>query len=100
MPWNSAFEMIERFLEQQAAICAALLSPQVRRCGSSGDICTLSETDIISNAEEVAKALKPMKDATSIMSEDSTSTPSVIAPLHVQLLQDTDASFAGDTPIA
>ncbi|KAL7403442.1 hypothetical protein ABVT39_000661 [Epinephelus coioides] len=33
------------------------------------------------------------------MSEDSTPTLSVIAPLHAQLLQDTDASFAGDTPI-
>lgn len=56
-------------------------------------ICTLSETDI-SNAEEVAKVLKPMKDATSIMSEDSTPTLLVIAPLHAQLLQDMDASSA------
>lgn len=96
--WNSAFEMIEGFLEQQEAICASHLSLQVRRCGSSGDICTLSETDI-SNAEEVAKALKSVKDATSMMSEDSTPTLSVIAPLHAQLLQDMDASFAGETPI-
>ena len=32
--WNSAFEMNKRFLEQQPAICATLLSPQVRKCGS------------------------------------------------------------------
>lgn len=33
--WNNAIKLIERFLEQQAAICAALPSPQVRGC--SGD---------------------------------------------------------------
>ncbi|XP_049416948.1 E3 SUMO-protein ligase ZBED1-like [Epinephelus fuscoguttatus] len=95
--WNSALDMIERFLEQQPAICAALLSPQVRRCGS--DICTLSDMDI-STAEDIASALKPMKDATHIMSEDSTPTLSVIAPLHAQLLHDTEAAGVGaDTPV-
>ncbi|XP_055049286.2 E3 SUMO-protein ligase ZBED1-like [Misgurnus anguillicaudatus] len=91
--------MIERFLEQQPAICAALLSPQVRKSGS--DICTLSETDI-STAEKIASALKPMKDATLIMSEDSTPTLSVIGPLHSQLLHDTEAAgvaAAADTPV-
>lgn len=29
--WNSAYEMISRFLEQQPAVTAALLSPEVRR---------------------------------------------------------------------
>uniref|UniRef100_A0A3B1IEW9 BED-type domain-containing protein n=1 Tax=Astyanax mexicanus TaxID=7994 RepID=A0A3B1IEW9_ASTMX len=92
-----ALDMIERFLEQQPAICAALLSPQVRRCGS--DICTLSEMDI-STAEEIASALKPVKDATCIMSEDSTPTLSVIAPLHAQLLHDTEAAgVAAETPV-
>ncbi|KAK0139816.1 Zinc finger BED domain-containing protein 1 [Merluccius polli] len=95
--WNSALDMIERFLEQQPAICAALLSPNVRRCGS--DICTLSETDV-STAEEIASALKPMKEATHIMSEDSTPTLSVIAPLHAQLLHDTGpAGTVADAPV-
>lgn len=35
--WNSAYQMLRRFLEQQPAICEALLSPEVRR--SSTDIC-------------------------------------------------------------
>ena len=39
-----------------------------------------------------------MKDATHIMSEDSTPTLSVIAPLHAQLLHDTEAA-AADTPV-
>ncbi|KAJ8007775.1 hypothetical protein DPEC_G00097700 [Dallia pectoralis] len=96
--WNSALDMIERFLEQQPAICATLLSPQVRKSGN--DICTLSNTDI-STAEEIALALKPMEDATHIMSEDSTPTLSVIAPLHAQLLHDTEAAgvAAADTPV-
>ena len=29
--WNSAFDMVERFLEQQPAVTAALLSPDVRK---------------------------------------------------------------------
>ncbi|XP_070845916.1 E3 SUMO-protein ligase ZBED1-like [Chaetodon trifascialis] len=86
--WNSALDMIERFIKQQPAICAVLLSPQVRRCGSD---CTLSEIDI-SPAEEIASALKSMKDATHIMSEDSTPTLSIIAPLHAQSLQATEAA--------
>lgn len=92
--WNSAFDMIERFLEQQPAICAALLSPEVRKSGT--DICTLSEADV-TNAEEIAVTLKPIKDATNIMCEASTPTLSVIAPLHAQLLHDTETGFSGET---
>ncbi|KAK7147966.1 hypothetical protein R3I94_010481 [Phoxinus phoxinus] len=42
-----------------------------------------------------------MKDATHIMSEDSTPTLSVIAPLHAQLLDDTETAgvAAADTPV-
>lgn len=29
--WNSAFDMLQQFLEQQSAICAALLSAEVKR---------------------------------------------------------------------
>ncbi|KAK7933157.1 hypothetical protein WMY93_004053 [Mugilogobius chulae] len=95
--WNSCYEMLERFLEQQPAICAALLSPQVRRCGSSTDISTLNEADV-TNAEEIAQALKPMRDATHIMSEDSTPTLSVVAPLHAQMLNDT-LPDCSDSPV-
>lgn len=94
--WNSAFEMVDRFLEQQAAICAVLLSPQVRK--GAHDICTLSETDV-SGAEQLVKALKPMKAATTIMSEESMPTClSVISPLHAQLLRDKKA-VDEDTPM-
>ncbi|XP_053569082.1 zinc finger BED domain-containing protein 4-like [Bombina bombina] len=38
--WNSSYDMVERFLEQQPAICATLLSPEVRK--SESDLCTLN----------------------------------------------------------
>ncbi|KAJ8251002.1 hypothetical protein GJAV_G00216060 [Gymnothorax javanicus] len=87
--WNSAHEMLARFLEQQPALCAALLSPVVRK--STTDICTLNETDI-SNTEQVVQAVKPMLVATNIMCEEKSPTISIIAPLHAQLLSDTTST--------
>lgn len=61
------------------------------------DLCTLSETDV-SNAVNAVKALKPVKDATTLMSEESNPTVCFIAPLKAQLLQNmTDA--IGDSPM-
>ncbi|KAM3876933.1 E3 SUMO-protein ligase ZBED1-like [Diretmus argenteus] len=93
--WNSAHDMMERFLEQQPAICAILLSPRVRK--SESDICTLSETDV-TNAEDAVRALQPMKDMTTLMSEEKNPTVCLIAPLEAQLLQDM-AETIGDTPM-
>ncbi|XP_056414792.1 E3 SUMO-protein ligase ZBED1-like isoform X2 [Hyla sarda] len=87
--WNSSYDMTERFLEQQPAICAALLSNEVRK--NEKDIFTLTESDITC-AEEVLKALKPMKDATLVMSEESMPTLSLIAPLHAKLIMGTERS--------
>ena len=89
--WNSAFEMVDRFLEQQPAICATLLSPQVRK--GESDLCTLNETDV-SNAEDLVKALKPMKDVTTLISEESSPTVCLIAPLQAQLCQETTGNIA------
>ncbi|XP_053554170.1 thyroid hormone receptor alpha isoform X1 [Bombina bombina] len=93
--WNSSYDMVERFLEQQPAICATLLSPEVRK--SESDLCTLNETDV-SNAEDAVSALKPMKDATTLMSEERNPTVSLIAPLNAQLLQNMTGTM-GDTPM-
>lgn len=76
--------MVERFLEQQPAICATLLSPDVRK--GEGDLCTLNETDV-SNAEDTVSTLKAIKDATTIMSEEAKATVSLVAPVVAQLLQ-------------
>uniref|UniRef100_A0A3P9CVN5 BED-type domain-containing protein n=1 Tax=Maylandia zebra TaxID=106582 RepID=A0A3P9CVN5_9CICH len=82
--WNSTLEMLERFLEQQPAISAALLSPEVRR--SDSNLCSLTEADI-TDGEDIVKALKPLKAATLVMSEEKSPTLSIIAPLHAQLLE-------------
>lgn len=84
----------QRFLEQQPAICAALLSAEVKK--SEKEIFTLSESDITC-AEEVVRALKPMKDATLVMSEESMPTLSIIASLHAKLVMGTQESL-DDTP--
>lgn len=56
--WNSAHDMLEWFIEQQPAICAALRSAEVRK--NAKDLWTLNDADL-SCAEDVAKALKPLK---------------------------------------
>ncbi|XP_077314545.1 E3 SUMO-protein ligase ZBED1-like [Lithobates pipiens] len=93
--WNNAYDMVERFLEQQPSVCATLLSLEVRK--GESDLCTLNETDV-SNAEDAVSALKPMKDATMLMSEESNPTVSLIAPLNAQLLQSMTDTM-GDTPM-
>ncbi|XP_016102603.1 lysyl oxidase homolog 4-like [Sinocyclocheilus grahami] len=49
--WNSSMDMLERYLEQQAAITAALLSTEVRKNARQLD--TLDSNDI-TDAEEIA----------------------------------------------
>ena len=93
--WNSAHDMMERFLEQQAAVHATLLSPEINV--QEADIFTLSRTDL-SNAEEIVKTLKPMKDCTALMSEERNPTVCLIAPLHAQLLQSMSEKI-GDQPV-
>ncbi|XP_078017548.1 E3 SUMO-protein ligase ZBED1-like [Epinephelus lanceolatus] len=94
--WNSAHDMVERFLEQLPAVCAALASPDVRR-NNSTDSAALTDVEI-KHAEEIVMTLRPLKDATNIMSEDSSPTLSVIAPLTAQLIQDTELDLA-DSPM-
>ncbi|KAF0038023.1 hypothetical protein F2P81_010897 [Scophthalmus maximus] len=80
--WNSALDMLERFLEQQSAISATLLSQDMRR--NEKDLCTLTEEDV---TIDLVRVLKPVKEATLAMSEDKQPTLSVIAPL-LALLQE------------
>ncbi|XP_037095176.1 E3 SUMO-protein ligase ZBED1-like [Syngnathus acus] len=83
--WNSSFDMLERFLEQQAAVCATQLDQKIRK-SMKNDLQTLNEDDI-STAEEMIQLLRPVKTATTIMCEEAQPIISVIAPLKSKLIE-------------
>ncbi|XP_014677757.1 PREDICTED: zinc finger BED domain-containing protein 1-like, partial [Priapulus caudatus] len=93
--WNSSYDMMQRFLEQQPAIVATLLSPELRK--ASKDIYTLKDDDI-SNAEEAIALLKPMKSITVILCDEASPTISLIHPLQHQILQ-TMTAVNNDSPM-
>ncbi|KAK1890948.1 Zinc finger BED domain containing protein 1 [Dissostichus eleginoides] len=75
--WNSSLDMLERYLEQQQAIAATLLSAEVRR--NAREIDTLEPADI-TDAEDMVRLLSPLKKATTLCDE-SRPTVSLIVPL-------------------
>ena len=82
--WNSSHDMVQRFLEQQAAIEAFLLTKDVKK--NAKDVHLLSEDDI-SGAESVIKVLGPIKTNTTILCDEKTPTISMIHPLKEMLIQ-------------
>ncbi|XP_051785588.1 zinc finger BED domain-containing protein 4-like [Erpetoichthys calabaricus] len=76
--WNSSLDMLVRYLEQQAAIAAALTSPEIRQ--NARNIDTLDTCDIV-NAEFLVKLLNPLKTATTVLCEEKRPTVSLIVPL-------------------
>ena len=65
--WNSSHDMLERYLEQQAAVFSAFMDRSVKK--NIKDIVTLSDADI-KLAEDVIQVLKPLKTITTLMSTD------------------------------
>ncbi|XP_067678487.1 E3 SUMO-protein ligase ZBED1-like [Haliotis asinina] len=81
--WNSAFDMVARFLEMREAIITALVAKETSK--TKGDLPSLTDNEI-SLAEEVVHFLKPMKDMTTLLCSEGTPTASVIMPLKHHLL--------------
>lgn len=81
--WNSAPDMISRYLEQRTAIYAALTSKEL--CKREKDVPTLSERDLAS-VEELVAVLKPLKIATTALCKASVPTLSIIQPLQHQMV--------------
>ncbi|XP_060798149.1 E3 SUMO-protein ligase ZBED1-like isoform X2 [Neoarius graeffei] len=79
--WNSSFEMVQRFLEQQPAVFATLMSKELRK---GEEVNTLNERDIC-NAEDIVKLMAPVKVVTTVMCEEEQPTISMIAPLKAKL---------------
>lgn len=82
--WNSSLDMVERYLEQQVAVAAALLSADIRR--NAREIDTLDNCDI-RDAEDIVKLLKPLKTATTVLSDEHSPTVSLIVPLKCMIEQ-------------
>ncbi|KTF86956.1 hypothetical protein cypCar_00045742, partial [Cyprinus carpio] len=95
--WNSSMDMLERYLEQQAAITASLLSTEVRKNARQLD--TLDSNDI-TDAEEIVTLLKPLKKATSVLSDEKSTTLSLIVPLKSMIEQSMTLDEKDSTTIA
>uniref|UniRef100_A0A8C9WTI1 HAT C-terminal dimerisation domain-containing protein n=1 Tax=Sander lucioperca TaxID=283035 RepID=A0A8C9WTI1_SANLU len=81
--WNSTYDMLERYLEQQAAIYSALTDKTLKK--NVKDIITLSD-DNVRVAEEVLQVLKPLKTVTSLLSTETSPSVSMILPLKTRIL--------------
>ncbi len=81
--WNSTYDMLERYLEQQAAIYSALTDKTLKK--NVKDIITLSDDDV-RVAEEVLQVLKPLKTVTSLLSTETSPSVSMILPLKTRVL--------------
>ena len=72
-----------RYLEQQSAIYATLLSKDIKK--NAKDIITLSDSDV-KLAEELVNVLKPLETVTTIMCDEHAPTVSVIHPMREMLM--------------
>ena len=81
--WNSSYDMLERFLEQQPAVLATVMSKEIRKFEK--DVVSINEDDI-GAAEDIVTILKPVKTATTVLCSEQTPTISLIYPLYNQLL--------------
>ncbi|KAK0141840.1 Zinc finger BED domain-containing protein 1 [Merluccius polli] len=82
--WNSTYDMLERYLEQQAAIFSALTDKALKK--NIRDIVTLSDDDV-KVAEEVLQVLKPLKMVTALLSTESAPSVSMVLPLKTKIIQ-------------
>ncbi|XP_045201083.1 E3 SUMO-protein ligase ZBED1-like [Mercenaria mercenaria] len=81
--WNSAFEMLNRFLELQAAVVATLTSKEMMHMKDK-TLHSISDQNL-TLAQEVSVMLKPVKEITTMLCTESLPTVSVIMPLHFKL---------------
>ncbi|XP_034034592.1 zinc finger BED domain-containing protein 1-like [Thalassophryne amazonica] len=100
--WNSTYDMMERYLEQQAAIYSALTYKSLKK--NVKDIVTLSDDDV-KVAEEVLQVLKPLKMVTTLLSTESRPSVSMILPLKTRIMQsmapsEEDSAITRDVKIA
>lgn len=93
--WNSSYDMIERYLEQQPAIEAALLTKDIKK--NAKDVHVLSDDDVAS-AEYAMTVFGPLKTITTVISDSKSPTLSMIHPLKEKLLRDLQTKDS-DSPL-
>ena len=86
--WNSSHDMLERLLEQQPAISAALMSRDLRR---GEEVNTLKDKDFC-DVVDIVKLMAPVKLVTTSMCEDKRPTLSMICPVRAKLKNNFEAS--------
>ncbi|KAI4799930.1 hypothetical protein KUCAC02_016468 [Chaenocephalus aceratus] len=88
--WNSSYEMVERYLEQQSAVYSAL------RALKNKDIANLTDQEV-RVAENVIEIMKPLKTVTTILSTETAPSVSMILPLKTMILKSMEQNDE-DTP--
>ncbi|XP_021345367.1 zinc finger BED domain-containing protein 1-like [Mizuhopecten yessoensis] len=81
--WNSAVDMLERYLLLQPAIFAALMCKDIKR--NQHEVSTLS-CDDLRLAEEIMECLRPLREITQVLCSEKLPTVSIILPLQKKLL--------------
>ena len=82
--WNAAVDMLERFLELQPAVYAALMSKDIRT--KETDVATFNEDDITLLAEDIMTVLTPLRTVTMALCSELMPTASLILPLQKKFL--------------
>lgn len=78
---NIMYNMLQRYLEQQAAIYSALMGKDLVK-----DIAVLTDSEA-KLAEDLTKILKPLKNVTMLMSTETSPLLSMIIPLQKMILK-------------
>ncbi|XP_051814750.1 E3 SUMO-protein ligase ZBED1-like [Acanthochromis polyacanthus] len=92
--WNSSYEMLERYIEQKAAVYAALTDESVKKNVKA--LITLSDEEL-KTVEMVVEILQPLKKITDALSSAQNPTVSMIRPLYHWVLIAMEPS-AKDSP--
>ncbi|XP_063049938.1 E3 SUMO-protein ligase ZBED1-like isoform X1 [Engraulis encrasicolus] len=82
--WNSTYDMLERYVEQQAAIYSAVTDKDMKK--KTKDIILLNDGET-KLAEGLIEVLKPLKNVTTLMSTETSPSVSMIMPLQSMVLK-------------
>ncbi len=94
--WNSTYDMLERYVEQQAAIYSAVMDKDMKKKVKDIALLTESETKL---AEGLINILKPLKNVITLMSTETSPSVAMIIPLQKMILKSMASSAEDSTTI-